>query len=298
MNDHHLSAFVTVVDCGSISKAAKRLFITPQALAQQINLVERECSAKLLERTSNGVVLTAEGRTFYAFAVESLERGTQMLHAIREIQERQADTVRIGATVGPPSNIAMSVRHEFFQTHPGYRQEIVELNILKRLDGLADGLVDVVEYADSPAIEERGLRFRRLGEGQLVIMSSVDHPLAKKPLRDLADLAGQTIQVFDWDYYRSAIEAHPEVDFVRYDHTSAGFTEEFYADILAHCQAGSAFLAVKGNELYNTQISLFQIELSLLEDTITLGLAYSKEASEAVRRFVDFTALCTSATLI
>ena len=50
MNDHHMSAFITVIDCGSISKAARLLYITPQALSQQMDLLERECGAKLMVR--------------------------------------------------------------------------------------------------------------------------------------------------------------------------------------------------------------------------------------------------------
>ena len=74
MNDHHMSAFVTVIDCGSISKAARLLFITPQALSQQMDLLERECGAKLMVRSSQGVSLTAAGELFYGFAEESLSR--------------------------------------------------------------------------------------------------------------------------------------------------------------------------------------------------------------------------------
>ena len=56
MNDTHLESFITVADCGSISKAAKKLYISPQALSQQI------------ERSTRGVTLTEAGRVFYAFA--------------------------------------------------------------------------------------------------------------------------------------------------------------------------------------------------------------------------------------
>ncbi|MBQ6454671.1 MAG: LysR family transcriptional regulator, partial [Eggerthellaceae bacterium] len=51
MNDTHLTSFVAVADSGSISKAAKRLYITPQALSQQIDLLEREYNAKLFTRS-------------------------------------------------------------------------------------------------------------------------------------------------------------------------------------------------------------------------------------------------------
>lgn len=102
MNDHHMSAFVTVIDCGSISKAARLLFITPQALSQQMDLLERECGAKLLERGSQGVSLTAAGELFYGFAEESLSRQKDLLGRIQKLKTSQEQTIRIGATIGPP----------------------------------------------------------------------------------------------------------------------------------------------------------------------------------------------------
>lgn len=289
MNDHHMSAFVTVIDCGSISKAARLLFITPQALSQQMDLLERECGAKLLERGSQGVSLTAAGELFYGFAEESLSRQKDLLGRIQKLKTSQEQTIRIGATIGPPSNMAMSVRHEFFQTHPQYRQEIIETNIMDRLDAVASDRIDVVEYAESCSVEERGLCFRKLAEGQLVLMTSADNPLAGRKGLSLDDLGAQKIQVFDWDFYRNVISRHPAAHFVQYHHTAPGFSESFHADILEHCQNGEAFLAVKGSEIYNSQLNLFRIELILLNESIDLGLVFKKEASDAARDFIDYT---------
>ena len=185
--------------------------------------------------------------------------------------------------------MAMSVRHEFFQTHPQYRQEIIETNIMDRLDAVASDRIDVVEYAESCSVEERGLCFRKLAEGQLVLMTSADNPLAGRKGLSLDDLGAQKIQVFDWDFYRNVISRHPAAHFVQYHHTAPGFSESFHADILEHCQNGEAFLAVKGSEIYNSQLNLFRIELILLNEPIDLGLVFKKEASDAARDFIDYT---------
>ena len=51
MYNPQLKIFVAVADCGSFTKAAESLFITPPAVMKQINALEKHLDLKLLERT-------------------------------------------------------------------------------------------------------------------------------------------------------------------------------------------------------------------------------------------------------
>lgn len=290
MNDTHLESFITVADCGSISKAAKNLYISPQALSQQIELVEREYGHSFFERSTRGVTLTEAGRVFYAFAKQVLAEQWGVKEMLSRLAADRAGVVRIGSVAGPPSNLAMSAMYRFFQQHPDLRRETVGLHVMDRLAAVADDRVDVVEYAKTPAIAEMGLGFAQLGAAQLMVMASADSDLARKASATFDELAGRCVTVFDWDYYRAAIEAHPEVDFVQYEHNAPGFTDEFHREILEALDNGTIFLAVKGSEFYNGSADLFSIGLTLLapEDTLTLGLAYRPDAPIVVREFVEF----------
>ena len=61
MTDRQLEAFIKAAECGSFTKAAALLFITPSALMQQVNLFEKEAGFPLFYRTSHGVKLTPGG---------------------------------------------------------------------------------------------------------------------------------------------------------------------------------------------------------------------------------------------
>jgi hypothetical protein len=60
-----LKYFVDIIDCKSISGAAKKLFITQSALSQSISNLENELGAKLLVRSNQGILATAFGRVVY-----------------------------------------------------------------------------------------------------------------------------------------------------------------------------------------------------------------------------------------
>ena len=48
MFNHNLTAFVYAVDCGSFTKAADKLFVTPTAVMKQINSLESHLNLKLI----------------------------------------------------------------------------------------------------------------------------------------------------------------------------------------------------------------------------------------------------------
>ncbi len=51
MYNHMLDTFIAVADCGSFTKAAERLYISPTAVMKQMNALESHLDLKLIERT-------------------------------------------------------------------------------------------------------------------------------------------------------------------------------------------------------------------------------------------------------
>ena len=67
-----LSVLLAVHRAGGVVAAADFLHITPSAVSQQIRLLERECGARVLDRTPTGAVLTTAGKVL-ADAAERIE---------------------------------------------------------------------------------------------------------------------------------------------------------------------------------------------------------------------------------
>lgn len=84
MYNHKLKTFIAVVDSGSFSKAAKKLYISNVSVMNQINSLERELNLKLLERTSTGVVPTRIGTSIYKKSLLMIEESDSFLSEFRE----------------------------------------------------------------------------------------------------------------------------------------------------------------------------------------------------------------------
>ena len=65
MYNPQLDTFICVVEAGSFSKAADKLYISPPAVIKQINSLENNLGLQLFARTHRGLVVTAAGESLY-----------------------------------------------------------------------------------------------------------------------------------------------------------------------------------------------------------------------------------------
>ena len=65
MDYKSLKYYVTVVESGTISAAAKKLYMSQPPLSNQMYKLEEELGCRLFERTTKRIVLTGAGKLLY-----------------------------------------------------------------------------------------------------------------------------------------------------------------------------------------------------------------------------------------
>ena len=83
MRFEDLNCLVAVADTGSITAAAKRVFISQQAVSANIKKLEDELQCTLLVREKDGVSLTSKGQETVVFARKMLEEKEEFCNRIR-----------------------------------------------------------------------------------------------------------------------------------------------------------------------------------------------------------------------
>lgn len=63
MYNPQLETFLCVVESGSFSKAADKLYVSAPAVIKQINSLERSLGLQLFERTHRGLKVTTAGKS-------------------------------------------------------------------------------------------------------------------------------------------------------------------------------------------------------------------------------------------
>ena len=74
MTFQQLKYFIEIANCGSISKAAKNLFITQPSLSSAVKDLETKVGIELFTRTPKGISLTADGIEFLGYARQVVEQ--------------------------------------------------------------------------------------------------------------------------------------------------------------------------------------------------------------------------------
>lgn len=74
MKLQQLRYVVKVAECGSITEASRRLFVSQPSITGSIRDLENEMGVHIFERTNKGVIVSEEGETFLGYARQVLDQ--------------------------------------------------------------------------------------------------------------------------------------------------------------------------------------------------------------------------------
>ncbi len=95
MNFSNINYFLAIVEEGSISAAARKLYISQQALSEQLRKMEEEVGAPLLKRGKNSE-LTVAGQCLYRDGRELLRIYTSMMEDIQDVTTKRKKKITLG----------------------------------------------------------------------------------------------------------------------------------------------------------------------------------------------------------
>ena len=114
----HLRYFVAVAEEASFTAAAQRVHVTQQVLSTQIRQLEDAVGARLLERTSRGVALTAAGSAFLGFARQTLASLDRGVAAARNAAHAVSGQLSVGLSAATGGSVRTRVLAAFESAYP------------------------------------------------------------------------------------------------------------------------------------------------------------------------------------
>jgi len=117
MDTNFLKSFILTVETGSMSEAARRLDVTPAAVAQQIRSLEKILGTKLLQRAGRTVKPTAAGHLLNAHATPLVRDIDNLRHVIST--DPMTTELRLGAINTALLSFLPQTLKRFRQNHPG-----------------------------------------------------------------------------------------------------------------------------------------------------------------------------------
>lgn len=135
--------FYTAAKCGSISLAARELFISQPAVSKAISKLEESFGTKLFVRESRGVSLTDEGRILF----QQLETAFCAIHAgekqLRRNEELGVGKLSIGVSTTLCKYVLLPYLKEFIRENPHIRISISCQPSHETITALENGQLDI-----------------------------------------------------------------------------------------------------------------------------------------------------------
>ena len=221
MTLQQLKYVTTIANIGSISEAAKRLFVSQPSLTKAIKELEKEMGITIFDRTNKGITVSKEGERFLGYARQVLEQAALL--------EEQYKSQSCGK-----KQFSVSTQHYSFAVNAfvellkgaeidQYDVSLRETQTYEIIDDVAHmkSEIGLLYYNDfnRPVLEKlihtNELTFTELFTAHPHIFIGKTHPLAHKEVVSMDEL-----------------EEYPYISFEQGDHNSFYFSEEIFSTVV------------------------------------------------------------------
>lgn len=175
--------FAAIADLRSFTRAASILRRQQSTISLQIRRLETQVGERLLDRSPQGVALTAEGEAFLEYARKILDLNDEIISRVRE--PKMHGIVRLGAPEDFATRHLPNVLSRFAQTYPDVALEVTCDLTMNLIDQHKSGAFDLALIKRERSLEIAGLRVWREPlvwvSGGLDVKSASTLPLAVSP---------------------------------------------------------------------------------------------------------------------
>lgn len=168
MNDRELLYIKTIAEMGSVSAAARELFVSQPSLSQTLLRIEEQLGCRLFSRTAGGLKATDAGRRYVVMANRVLKAYEDFRVELEEREALQGGRIVFGVTPLLGSILLPKVLPAFRRSYPKVSLDVVEENsreldrdltaceisfaIMHRYDGALGGHLDYETFDEDPFV--------------------------------------------------------------------------------------------------------------------------------------------------
>jgi LysR family transcriptional regulator, transcriptional activator for dmlA len=162
-----LGFFSTLVQCGSLTAAARELGISTPAVSKRLTHMEARLGTALVTRTTRRMGLTPEGEVYLENARKILGEIEDMEHQLVGLKRAPQGTLRVNATLGFGRTHIAPLLSEFVRKHP---KVDVQLQLSVNPPALTDDAFDVC-FRFGPPPDSRGIA-RLIAPNRRIVVAS------------------------------------------------------------------------------------------------------------------------------
>lgn len=183
MELQQLKYFCTIAECENLTKAAQKLHVSQPSLSRSLHALEDELGTTLFDRVGRNIVLNNAGRIALNRILAVLDSAESVKREVDEFVHDKNHTVNVYAPV--PMGYASEIIIGFKEKYPE-----IHLRVGSKPSNLLETIKPDITFFASP-IMHREPNYLVLGEEDIVLAVSKNHPLANRSSVALSSLANE-----------------------------------------------------------------------------------------------------------
>jgi len=173
-----MESLIHLVEEGSFSRAAKRVFLTQPSLTKHIKNLEDSINARIVNRENMGISLTPEGKILYDYARRVLKLRDEAKEKILRAKDNESGNIFISASTIPATYILPYLLNEFKKLFPDIRAYIQANDSEETLGMILNNQAEIGFIGKQTS--NKRLNVEPLWKDTLVLAVPVDHLWSKK----------------------------------------------------------------------------------------------------------------------
>ena len=198
--DEYLKTFICAAECGSFSKAAETLFLSPNAVKKRINQLEESTGLSLFERNIKGIKLTDAGKSFYNDSKTFVQNYNNSVERAKNIQKSSSGIVKIGIMDTFADEFMTAKWFSVHETPRNVKTGMVFFgtsneNMNTMLKSIGNDIDLAVDICDEKLAKKFGIKAVKISEARICCAVPLNHRLANKDEITPDDLCGEKIAI-------------------------------------------------------------------------------------------------------
>ena len=177
MDTRHLRYIMEIAECGNITKAAEKLYISQSGLNQQLQKIERDLGAVLFERTTHSLEITEAGRVVAEYARNTIAAEERMRTMVSDAVDGSTGTLRINLAMEQGAQLFCRIYPLFYEKYPNITLKLMDHTVAEQYELLLKKELDIgmvmVTRHEHPELE-----YVHLIDERLLLGVPQTHPFA------------------------------------------------------------------------------------------------------------------------
>lgn len=182
--------FIAIVQSGSLTKAAEKLFVSQPALSQYLKRLESDLGIELFNRSTSPLTLTFAGEKYYNYILNIKRMESSIREELTDVRKEISGKLRLGVALWRSACFIPNVFPEFHRRYPKVSLELFEGRFAQMKQALENNDIDMAVVNLLPAGAYGDFDVEPIIRERILLAAPTGHPYVQERLKNQELLNG------------------------------------------------------------------------------------------------------------